>query len=148
MTASKSCKILPHSVINPCAVFWHVISPQSHGRTPQTKPPGSYFIFSPVPAATRPRAAFLTERYFWSEHGLTCQTWEVRYTRAKVIYKLHKLQIWMSRPHPGSHPSSLTLYTLLINVRWWIGYSISHRLNTVTWPLTAIRGVTVRLRRF
>lgn len=53
-----SCKILPHRIINPSAVFWHVISLQSHRCTPQTKPPGSYFISSPVPVVTQTLVVF------------------------------------------------------------------------------------------
>lgn len=90
MITFQSFKILLHSSINPCAVFWHVISLQSHGCTPQTKPPGSYFIFSCTCSNAAP-CGFLTECYFWSEHSLTCQTWRYEYSRAKVIYKLYKL---------------------------------------------------------
>lgn len=49
----QSCKILPHSIINRCAVFGSVISLQTHGCI-QTKPHGHYVVFSLIPAATQP----------------------------------------------------------------------------------------------
>lgn len=65
MLTFQTCKILPPPyIINPCARFWHVISLQSHGCTPQTKPPGSCFIFSPVPVATQPLVVFWQSAIF------------------------------------------------------------------------------------
>lgn len=40
----QSCKIMCHSFINSCAVFWRLINLQNHRPVSQTRLPGLYFM--------------------------------------------------------------------------------------------------------